>query len=132
MQLVIAAITTWPLSSSVSVPSASVSLALVETPPLVWVATGSLAGNESASASSSSPVARQVVLGPRARTICLEAVSGTRSWGRLGPAMLGTTVARSRCSTSRVGRLLRVLVVPEAVGLGVRLDQLDLLLAGGR
>ena len=57
VQLVIAAITTGPLSSSVSVPSASVSLALVETPPLTWVATGSLAGNESASASSSSPLA---------------------------------------------------------------------------
>ena len=71
MQLVIAAITTWPWSSVVSVPSWSVTGVSVRlrsatwAPPVspwgawpspfgTWVETGSEAGNESASASSSS------------------------------------------------------------------------------
>jgi hypothetical protein len=34
------------------------------------------------------------------RKFCFSVASGTRSWGRRGPARLGTTVARSRISVA--------------------------------
>ena len=49
--------------------------------------------------------------------------SDTRSWGRFGPARLGSTVDEVEFDVLRVDRLGRVLVVPDALGLRVRLDQ---------
>src|SRR5581483_1491742 len=121
VQLVMAAMTTWPWSSSNSVPSArrtgtrldgrwwvcpswvgdGVWLGLPTPVTPSAAAGGSLAGKLSAVASSGLP------LGSSGRddtsasaNIALESVSGTRSWGRAGPAMDGTTVDRSssRCS----------------------------------
>ena len=130
MQLVIAAITTWPLSSSVRVPSASVSGTVVcRAPFATWVATGSLAGNESASDSSSS-----VIVGRKSLTATSNASfarsRGTRSCGRRGPAMLGSTVLRSSSSVSLKVGSSESLVVPQPLLPGVALDQRDLL--GGR
>jgi hypothetical protein len=72
---------------------------------------GSLAGKESAEASSTSPpVGRSSPIrssltdcspsGKFVRKFSRSASSGTRSWGRRGPATDGTTVARSSSSLS--------------------------------
>ena len=117
---VIAAITTCPWSSSVSVPSASVTCALTDTrsatctPPVPgprprrWcscgvlgscAAVGSEAGNVSSSgASHSSGSGRKP--SSAIRNDALDSVSETRSCGRFGPASDGTTSPRSSSSVS--------------------------------
>ena len=70
--------------------------------------------------------------GRRART---PASSSSQRHAVLGPLRPGDARHDGReveLQHVGVGRLLRVLVVPQAVGLGVGLDQLDLLVAGGR
>ena len=113
---VIAAITTWPLSTLVELPSdrvtdtgseihgtsscltvRSIGASLSPTLPN---AIGSLAGKDSADASSS-PVSSSGAFEPSVRIalMTLRALrSGMRSCGRLGPAMEGSTVARSSSS----------------------------------
>ena len=61
------------------------------------------------------------------RNDALASVSETRSCGRFGPASDGTTSPRSSSSVSEYVGLLGVLVVPQALGLGVGLHQLDVL-----
>ena len=116
MQLVIAAITTWPLSSSVSVPSAIVTGTCVR----LWRATGvkpwfgsccgascpgpaeaggSLAGKLSSLSSSCDPSSVTYPLSSSRNALCAFD-SATRSCGRLGPAIDGTTVPRSSATVS--------------------------------
>ncbi len=117
---VIAAMTTWPWSSSVSVPSASVSGTISETrsatcaPPVPapagsgwrsWdesplVAGGSDAGNDSSDPSSASVCAGSTRSSSASRNEPLDSVSETRSCGRFGPASDGTTSPRSSSSVS--------------------------------
>ena len=120
---VIAAITTWPWSSSVSVPSASVTCEGASTrsatcaPPVpapgsscAWlgswwcvplVAGASEAGNDSW-LDSSSPFSCSSGRKPSSaiRNDALDSVSETRSCGRFGPASDGTTSPRSSSSVS--------------------------------
>ena len=58
---------------------------------------GSLAGNDPAEASSSPPCTGVACGWPasRHRNVCWAAASAIRSWGRFGPAIDGSTVARS-------------------------------------
>ncbi len=117
---VIAAITTCPWSSSVSVPSASVTCALTDARSATWTppvpepassavcscgvlgscaAVGSEAGKVSSSgASHSSGSGRKP--SSAIRNEALDSVSVTRSCGRLGPASEGTTSPRSSSSVS--------------------------------
>src|SRR5579875_2301036 len=81
VQLVMAAMTTWPWSRSKVVPSSSVT------------GTGEL-GGASAALSPPRTLATAVRYPSRAWS------SGTRSWGRAGPASDGTTVDRSSVSVS--------------------------------
>ena len=55
----------------------------------------------------------------------MDSVSETRSCGRLGPAMLGTTVRQVELDLVAERRLVGVLVVPQTLLLRVRLDQRD-------
>ena len=141
VQLVIAAITTWPWSSVVSVPSASVtgtarsrarcrssschvSATRSREPGLCvearggsdWPGTllagGSLDGKLAAESSSWSSYS---VTRPAsaARNAACASLSGTRSCGRFGPASDGTTSPRSSSTVVGVGRLVRVGVVPQ-------------------
>ena len=87
---------------------------------------GSEAGKDS-STGSSSPSGSGRKPSSAIRNDAFDSVSATRSCGRLGPASDGTTSPRSSSSVSRVRRRLRVLVVPEALLLRVRLDERDLL-----
>ena len=117
---VMAAITTCPWSSSVSVPSASVTGVVAETRSAIWTppvsepaasprssggcaascgAVGSLAGNVSSSGSSHES-ASGTKPSSDMRNDALDSVSETRSCGRLGPAREGTTSARSSSSVS--------------------------------
>src|SRR5262245_31380275 len=124
VQLVIAAMTTCPWSSSTSAPpsrrtgtsldgrpgsSSSPSVATGSTvgapgPFPSSIASGSLAGKVSATASSSLLGATTGSSGIIAVSACrnenLATDSGTRSWGRLGPARLGSTVVRSSSNRS--------------------------------
>ena len=149
MQLVIAAITTRPWSSSNSVPSSSVTSiaslaaalgAVAAGAPLTagrglprsssWSsAGGSEAGKDSSIASSrplpscspasgsNSPIA--------SRKASFASASGTRSCGRFGPAMLGTTSPRSSSSRSEKAGSGSRLVVEHPLLAGVGVDQLD-------
>ena len=124
VQLVIAAITTRPWSSSTVVPSSSVTsissplpLPIVATgPPLTAgrglprssscsSAGGSEAGKDSSFASSRPLPIRSAASGSNSsiasRKASLACASGTRSWGRFGPAMLGTTSPRSSSRSRR-------------------------------
>ena len=122
VQLVMAAITTWPWSRSKRAPSSSwtgtrlwaaadpcgVGLG-TSRPALVVVAVldhsghgagGSLAGNDSAEASSGPSSWIGWVMSARAaRKLRRASVRATRSWGRRGPG-LGTTVPRSSSTVS--------------------------------
>src|SRR6266542_3038462 len=120
VQLVMAAITTSPWSRSKWVPSArrtgTVALGRPLTPvgsgsnhpgagsPLACTAGGSLAGNDSADASSGPATpGTPGTVGTEGGSISssarrkagLASLRATRSCGRLGPARLGTTVERS-------------------------------------
>ena len=113
---VIAAITTWPWSSSVSVPSPSVSGTDADTrsatctPPVSapadgsgwaswaespFVPGGSDAGNDSSDCSSASVCGPGIMSSSAIRNDALDSVSETRSCGRFGPASEGTTSPRS-------------------------------------
>ena len=122
VQEVIAAITTRPWSSSTSVPSSSVTSIessvsgfSVATPPSAsagrglprpssWSAAGgSEAGKDSSIASSrlficSAASGSNSCIAPR--KAALASASGTRSWGRFGPARLGSTSERSSSRVS--------------------------------
>src|SRR5699024_7283967 len=114
VQDVIAAMTTEPLSIVHWLPSANLidtgvlghacsppqsQGGLGSSPEWAWpTATGSLAGNDSAEASSRPVTATASAwLSPasRADTACGAMRSGTRSCGRLGPAIDGSTVLKS-------------------------------------
>src|SRR5699024_12664315 len=114
VQEVIAAMTTEPLSIVHWLPSAKRMCAgvrdhswsppqsqggLGSSPAWAWpTATGSLAGNDSAEASSRPATATASAwLSPasRADTACGAMRNGTRSCGRLGPAIDGSTVLKS-------------------------------------
>ena len=119
---VMAAITTWPWSSSVSVPSASVSGTLRRDavgdlrarpcrrprPPRAGgratesplVAGGSEAGKLSSDCSSASVCGGSTRSSSASRNDALDSVSDTRSCGRFGPASDGTTSPRSSSSVS--------------------------------
>ena len=86
VQLVIAAITTWPWSrvNSRAVREAYLGRAGTAAPSRAGVGRGP-PGSERASASAN---------------IAFDRRSGTRSWGRDGPAMLGSIVDRSSSSRS--------------------------------
>src|SRR3954463_8916827 len=120
---VIAAITTWPWSTSVSVPSSMVTRVGFEVrclPPLPATAewgfpdsplpcANGLAGSDagklsstdsstlepSSAASSGSLSPSGAYVGRASRKDCLASVIATRSCGRFGPAIDGTTVERS-------------------------------------
>ena len=115
MQLVMAAITTRPWSSEVSVPSARVRSTLLDTGGAVSHATsrtgtggavssavpegGSLAGKLAAT-SLSSAVSTWTSESPSTpASAALARSRGMRSWGRLGPASDGTTVDMSSSTT---------------------------------
>jgi hypothetical protein len=121
VQEVIAAMTTWPWSISVSVPSASVSGVAADTRSATWTppvpepaaspfswreplplcAGLSEAGKDSALSSSRRVWSVAATVSSRAiRKEALDSVSETRSWGRLGPASDGTTWPRSSSSVS--------------------------------
>ena len=93
---------------------------------------GSLAGKDCAEASSG-PRGENVTLvvdgvsANATRNDRLASVSGTRSCGRAGPAMLGTTAARSSSMVLGEERVGRARFVEEPLLLGVGLDQRDLL-----
>ena len=152
VQLVMAAITTCPWSIAHAVPSASVTGIGFEIRVPSWFGSaagtgltkrvlgsssgGSLAGNESAEARSMKPVNFGAAddpgefgrsAGNAARYARPALRRATRSCGRVGPAMLGSIVARSssRCSAyagSACG------IVPETLSLCVCIDQRDALL----
>ena len=65
------------------------------------IAIGSLAGNDSADASSSPPSTASSTDAPvnSARNVCWATRNGIRSWGRFGPAIEDSTVARSSSTT---------------------------------
>src|SRR5690625_1034473 len=93
VQEVIAAITTAPWSTSVLVPSARVtSTGLCGRSPLALCAGEAEAGKDSSTDSSttSSTYSRT-----SSRQVCWARESAMRSCGRLGPAIDGTTSARS-------------------------------------
>ena len=110
---VIAAMTTCPWSTFAVLPSSNVtgtgSLGQSWSCAQTWVGggtsrrtlglieIGSLAGNDPADASSSPPCTGPGCGSPasRHRKVCWAAASGIRSWGRFGPAIDGSTVARS-------------------------------------
>ena len=145
VQLVMAAITTWPWSSSVSVPSASVTgvrgrrggrrpacrrCRRAARGPRRWeraVETGSDAGKVSAIRSSSSSSSgrrpssaiRNASLGLGQRDPVLRALGAGDARDHLGQVELDLVGVR---------RLLGVLVVPEPLLLGVGLDERDQLL----
>ncbi len=121
VQQVIAAITTWPWSSSVSVPSASVSGTAFSVRSATCTRVPSVAGSESSwpsplplwpggseagkdSSTSSSTPWNSTGSGSRSssapRKAALASVSDTRSCGRFGPASDGTTLPRSSSSVS--------------------------------
>ena len=82
VQLVIAAITTEPCLSSAGLPSS-------------W------SGTERCVSASARPKPRSFTGAvSAARKALFMLPSGTRSWGRLGPARLGSTLARSSASVS--------------------------------
>ena len=93
---------------------------------------GSLAGNESADATSTTPSigpgppahrpVRQVRSGSSPRKSSLSASSGTRSCGRRGPATDGTTDARSSSRSASKSRD-DARITPEALLLRVAFDQ---------
>ena len=89
-------------------------------------AVGSLAGKVSSSGSSHAS-ASGTKPSSDIRNDALDSVSETRSCGRLGPASDGTTSARSSSSVSEYVGFSESLVVPQALRLGVGLDALDLL-----
>ena len=118
VQLVIAAITTRPWSSSKLVPSSRVTSTGSPLPPSIAAATaplsagrglprssscssagGSEAGKDSSLASSTPLPICSAASGSNSRiasrNASLASASGTRSWGRFGPAMLGSTSPRS-------------------------------------
>ena len=71
-------------------------------PPGACSVVGSLAGNVSASALSALPFVRAFStpnVPSESRNAVFACESGTRSWGRRGPASDGTTVERSSSST---------------------------------
>ena len=110
---VIAAMTTCPWSMFAVLPSSNVtgtgsvghSWASAQTwvgggtsrGTLGLIEIGSLAGNDPADASSSPPCTGSGCGSPasRHRKVCWAAASAIRSWGRFGPAIDGSTVARS-------------------------------------
>src|SRR6202050_940644 len=98
VQEVMAALTTEPWSTEVRVPSSSVTWtgcdALVPSP----AATGSEAGN--LPSRPLSRVASSTYIGRAARKAVWASASAIRSFGRVGPAIDGTTVDRSRLSCS--------------------------------
>ena len=115
MQLVIAAITTCPWSSSSSEPSARrTGVGLLTrsgcasgrgrsgSPPLWEMAGGSLAGKDSSEASLTPFRGRPGAPASASAALkeALASVRAVRSCGRLGPARLGTTVARSSSRVS--------------------------------
>ena len=99
---------------------------------------GSLAGNDWADAASglagrtcngswSNPPGRRaggIDEGRASRKAALPSASDTRSCGREGPAIDGSTVDKSSCSVSRERRSRRR-VVPQALLLRVGLDEVD-------
>ncbi len=147
VQLVIAAITTAPWSSSNSVPSAIVTgagahggsaaaewcwwLGLPGRPPdSAGVAGGSLAGKDSAELSSSEPfsgscsTASPISSPSSERKSDAASVSATRSWGRRGPAREGTTVGEVELERVAVHGLLGVGLVEEPLLAAVGLHEL--------
>src|SRR4051794_32555942 len=121
VQLVMAAMTTWPWSMLNDEPSRSATGATFLGRPLVagssgpavgsgrpaWspspsvVDGGSLAGNDSSEASSTvSASGSGSDFSSAGANKALDWSSGTRSWGRAGPARLGTIVDRSSSSVS--------------------------------
>ena len=117
---VIAAITTWPWSSSVSVPSASVSGTISETrsatcaPPVPAPAGSGWRSCDGVAVRGRRVGGRERLLGllvglgvggstrssSAIRNEALDSVSETRSCGRFGPASDGTTSPRSSSSVS--------------------------------
>ena len=101
VQLVIAAITTepWVISAGCSVVSSGSGVAMPIAVPPPSDANRSMTGNDAAIATFL--VGRADCSSLRAASNAfLASCSGTRSWGRLGPARLGSTVARSSSSVS--------------------------------
>ena len=123
--------------SAITVPAATAGAAAGSCGSGSWpgapLAGGSEAGKVSAIASSwpwaiSSSASRPTRSASAARKASLAPCSGTRSCGRLGPGQRRLDVAEVELDGVGVGRLLGVLVVPEALLLGVGLDELDELL----
>ena len=153
MHEVIAAITTWPWSSSVSVPSASVTCdgrldavgdlraagaragVLVRVARIVavrrrWWRAGRRRGSDSALGLVLAGRPRSSGRKPSSaiRNDALDSVSETRSCGRFGPGQRRDDLAEVELERLGVGRLLGVLVVPQALLARVGLDELDALL----
>ncbi len=149
MQLVIAAITTWPWSSvglgavgerdrrlarcgarRPAAPPVSPCGASPSLRDCRWWPGRRRPGSDSSSASSSSSSCRRRrAAGPPAPsgTRRLDSVSETRSCGRFGPGDRRHHVGQVELDVIGERRLLGVLVVPQALLLGVGLDERDLL-----
>ena len=145
VQLVIAAITTRPWSSCVSVPSSSVTVTgsavafldhraarharLARDRRCAPRPAGREAGKVPATASSWLFPRLSAASGSNSRSDSRKAAfasaSGIRSCGRFGPAMLGPTLAEVQLERLGEGRLLGVLGVEQPLLAGVGVHQLD-------